>query len=185
MKNELRLLSLAVALLLLVAATCHNQAIAGEKTAMNAVVAHAGARDFDFLVGSWQVLNRHPNDREEMMGRATVRPILAGLGTIDEIHFPARGIADATLRLYNPDTGRWTIFSLNRRTGMLETAATGAFRNGVGEFFGEDVDEGRPVRVRHTWSRITRDTARWERAFSHDNGRTWQTVAVMDLLKLR
>jgi hypothetical protein len=61
----------------------------------------------------------------------------------------------------------------------------GIVRNGVGEFFGDDIDGGRPVRVRYLWSRITKDAARWEQAFSLDGGRTWETNWVMDLLRIR
>jgi len=50
----------------------------------------------------------------------------------------------------------------------------------VGVFEGADVHEGRPIRTRYTWSRITAESARWEQAYSADGGRTWETNWVMD-----
>jgi hypothetical protein len=60
----------------------------------------------------------------------------------------------------------------------------GAFRNGVGEFHGDDVDEGRPIRVRYLWSMITRTTAHWEQAFSTDGEKTWETNWTIDLRRI-
>ena len=40
--------------------------------------------------------------------------------------------------------------------------------------YGEDRDNGRPVKVRYTWTKVDRDHARWEQAFSYDD-RSWET----------
>ena len=56
----------------------------------------------------------------------------------------------------------------------------GAFRDGVGTFFADDVWKGKPIRVRFVWSQITAKSARWEQAFSDDAGKTWETNWVME-----
>ena len=193
MRFELRLLCIASLLLLLVALFGPKQAIAEVRRGMDGPFTLVSGRgDFDFLAGSWEVLNRRlkvrhagSRDWDEFRGRASMRPILGGLGNVDEISFPTKGWSGVTLRLFNPQTGQWSIYWVNSRDGVMLPPVVGSFRNGVGEFFGDDVDDGKPVRVRYLWSRITKDSARWEQAFSLDGGRTWETNWVMDLLRIR
>ena len=53
----------------------------------------------------------------------------------------------------------------------------GKFENGRGEFFGDDVEGGKPVRVRFHWTGGERP--RWEQAMSADGGKTWEKNWVM------
>jgi hypothetical protein len=197
----MRLIAAAFFLLLLIAATCHRECVAEVRRGIvpwereslrTRVMESAGERDFDFLVGSWEVANRRLRKRhvgsaewDEFPGRATMRPILKGLGNVDEISFPTKGWSGMTLRLFNPEAGVWSIYWVNSRDGVMQPPVVGAFRNGIGEFFGDDVDEGRPIRVRYRWLPKSRDVARWEQAFSLDGGRSWETNWVMDLLRVR
>jgi hypothetical protein len=45
---------------------------------------------------------------------------------------------------------------------------------GRGEFYGEDKDGDKPVKVRFIWESLDRDHARWAQAFSYDD-KTWET----------
>jgi hypothetical protein len=56
----------------------------------------------------------------------------------------------------------------------------GRFENGVGTFTSDYEENGRPMRVRYLWSRITPTSARWEQATSADLGKTWDTNWTMD-----
>jgi hypothetical protein len=85
-----------------------------------------GARNFDFLIGHWRILNRRLTERlagadtwDTFEATLSVRPILGGLGNVDEFKV-----------------------------------------------------EGTPVLARFIWSEITDRSARWEQAFSTDDGRT-------------
>jgi hypothetical protein len=49
--------------------------------------------------------------------------------------------------LYNPDTGQWSLYWASKRTGTLFPPVTGAFKDGVGEFFGEDTYNDVPILV--------------------------------------
>src|SRR5262249_19674186 len=80
-----------------------------------------------------------------------------------------------TLRLFDRATRRWSIWWASNRGSSLEPPVTGAFRDGVGRFEGDDVHAGMPVRVRFVWSGIEPERAQWEQAFSADAGRTWET----------
>ena len=51
-------------------------------------------------------------------------------------------------------------------------------------FRSDDRHEGRPIRVRCLWSRITENSARWEQAFSADNGGSWETNWYMDFARV-
>ena len=54
-------------------------------------------------------------------------------------------------------------------------AGFGNFHNGVGTFECDDTFNGKPIRVRFIWSRITPNSAHWEQAFSPDGGKSWDT----------
>jgi hypothetical protein len=60
----------------------------------------------------------------------------------------------------------------------------GSFANGVGVFEGRDELDGRPIVTRFVWSGITDTAARWEQAFSPDEGRTWETNWIMTMTRL-
>ena len=142
------------------------------------------AHDFDFFVGDWRVRHRRLKRRlagdsewAEFDGQTTTRQILGGLGNIDEniIGLPEGAYQAVTLRLYSPDDGLWSIWWVDGRNPGLEPPVRGTFEAGVGTFFGDDVFEGRPIRVRFVWSNITARSARWEQAFSADGAAAWET----------
>jgi len=58
------------------------------------------------------------------------------------------------------------------------------FLDGVGVFEGDDEPDGKPIRVRYTWSDITLSTARWSQAMSADDGQTWETNWVMEHVRV-
>jgi len=149
----------------------------------------AGSRDFDFLFGSWHVVNERLRSRlsgsdewERFEALATCRPILGGLGNIDDFRptcEPWKGFEGCALRLFHPATSLWRIHWADNVTCELQPPVVGRFVGGVGEFFGDDHHEGRPIQVRFIWSDITADAARWEQAFSPDGGATWEPNWVM------
>jgi hypothetical protein len=150
-----------------------------------------GSHDFDFQTGRWRIRNQRLVKRLagcsewetfEAAQRAQLLP--GGLGNIDDFvtdHWP--GFVGMSLRLYDPHTRRWSIYWVNNQKGVLEPPVVGAFHEGVGVFEGRDELDGRPIRVRYTWSSITATSARWEQAFSPDDGRTWETNWIMDMTR--
>lgn len=147
--------------------------------------------DFDFLHGSWDVANRRltaplgpgPATWTEFPGHSVIRPLFEGAGNIDEIVFPTLGRRGATLRLFDHETARWSIYWSDSRTGRLDPPVHGTFDGDRGDFHGEDTYDGRPVRGHFTWFRLGPDTARWEQEFSGDGGRTWELNWTMDLTR--
>jgi hypothetical protein len=54
----------------------------------------------------------------------------------------------------------------------------GKFNGNVGIFQGPDTFNGKPIIVRFTWTlnpKGSEAVAKWEQAFSPDNGKTWET----------
>ncbi|GHH44846.1 hypothetical protein [Streptomyces candidus] len=152
----------------------------------------AGTGDFDFFVGTWDVANRRRTDFldassewEEFPGVTHGSRHFDGGAHFDEIDFPTKGSTGLTLRLYDPELARWSLYWASKRTGTLFPPVTGAFRDGRGEFHGDDTYEGTPVLVRFVWSGITEDAARWEQAFSVDGGTSWLTNWVMEFERRR
>lgn len=144
----------------------------------------SSARDFDFWLGTWQGQNRRLRERlagcdewDEFEGTCVARPILDGLGNIEEFRTDyAGGFVGMGLRIFDPETRLWAIYwADSRRTGLLEPPVVGSFADGIGRFECDEIFEGRPIIVRYTWSDITEASARWQQSFSEDGGSTWET----------
>jgi hypothetical protein len=147
-----------------------------------------GRADFEFIMGSWRVHHRRLKTRlagdtrwEEFGGTSVVWPLLGGLGTVDDnvIELPAGTYRAATVRVFDPRTRLWSIWWIDGRYPGIDTPVHGRFDGGVGTFLGNDVFDGRPIRVRFIWSDIGPSSARWEQAFSTDGGTEWETNWVM------
>jgi hypothetical protein len=143
-------------------------------------------RDFDFLVGQWQVAHRRlrrrhvgSDDWHEFSGVSRAWVLMGGVVNIDENHFPSEGFAGCTLRTLDLATRRWSIYWINSQSGILFPPVHGGFAGDRGEFYGDDVDNGRPVKVRYVWTKLGPDSARWEQAFALD-GTTWETNWTME-----
>ncbi len=150
--------------------------------------------DFDFLMGIWRVHHRYLlkrladcHDWIEFDGSCAARKILNGFGNTDEseINLPGSPYRGMSLRTWEPEQGRWSIYWLDsRRPGRITPPVKGGFAKGIGTFHGEDEHERRAIRVRFVWSRIARDSARWEQAFSLDKGASWETNWIMDFTRM-
>ena len=148
------------------------------------------SHDFDFLVGEWMVRNRRLKSRfsgceewDEFPAELRMRPILGGVGNVDETRFPTKGYTGATLRLFNRQSKEWSLYWMTDRDGALLPPVVGRFEDGRGEFYGDDEDAGRPIRIRFIWSKITSSSAQWEQAFSLDGGQTWETNWIMEMTR--
>ena len=151
--------------------------------------ARATKHDFDFLHGSWNVHNRYLKDRLkhstdwiEFEARSDVEPLLNGLGQLDRFSaIRDRSSVDGiTLRLFNPATGDWSLHWADTvRAGVLLPPMVGRFKGNIGEFFGDETVDGKPVLCRFHWTGASEGSPRWEQAFSDDGGKTWETNWIM------
>lgn len=154
-----------------------------------AKAARATKHDFDFLFGSWNVHNRYlkgrlrqSTDWIEFDARSHVEPLLDGFGHLDRYDAvrdgsPFEGI---TLRLFDPTNGEWSIhWADTKYARTLLPPMVGRFNGDVGEFYGDETVDGKKVLCRFLWTRPTLNSARWEQAFSNDDGKTWETNWIM------
>jgi hypothetical protein len=90
-----------------------------------------------------------------------------------------------TLRLFDPKSKEWSIYWVSRTSGILDPPMVGRFENGRGEFFSQELHEGRHVFSRFIWSEITENSCRWEQALSDDGGKTWETNWIMEFTRIK
>jgi hypothetical protein len=149
-----------------------------------------GAHDFDYFVGGWKTTQRKlrargvgSDDWEEFPASLCMALYLDGNATVDELYMPTRRIAGLTLRTFDRAAHRWSVYWISGATGQLDPIpVVGGFDGDRGEFYAEDKDGDRPVKVRYLWRKIDGDHARWEQAFSYDD-RTWETNWTADFLR--
>ncbi|MEV0171390.1 hypothetical protein AB0I00_09735 [Streptomyces sp. NPDC050803] len=150
----------------------------------------SGARDFDFLHGDWEVRHRRradfldpDSDWEEFPSTTRCWSLFDGAANVDEIDMPHLGSKGLTLRLFDRETEQWSLNWSSSRSGKLFPPVLGRFDGDRGEFYGDDRHDGKDVRVRFVWSGVTAATARWEQAFSLDDGQTWLTNWIMEFTR--
>jgi hypothetical protein len=151
-----------------------------------------GQHDFDFAVGSWKFHLKRLKQRlagstewVELDGAVVCRKVLDGRAEVEEMnvesadkHMHLQGLA---LRLYNPETRQWSIYWVNGADGVLEqNPMVGQFSYGRGEFYNQQIYQGRAIYARFVWSDVTTNTPHFEQAFSVDGGKTWETNWITD-----
>ena len=149
--------------------------------------------DFDFLVGRWTVHHRRLKARlvgctdwDEFAGRSELRTLIGGRANIEEnvLELPAGHYRALTLRSFNQQTRQWAIWWLDgRHPHVLDAPMVGDFKSGVGTFYGDEIIDNRPIRVRFLWSDIATTSCRWQQAFSADGGSNWETNWVMEFMR--
>ena len=122
----------------------------------------------DDLVGAPEVGTRHPKRRGvggrqhgqtvESAGHGFFRQAVPGIQPVGGGQHPAHRVP--------PD---------------LRGAGPGP---GEGRFHGDEDFQGKTVRVRYIWSRVTPTSCRWEQAWSTDGEQSWETNWIMDFTRV-
>lgn len=147
--------------------------------------ARDGQRDFDFEIGEWTTevrvlrnpLSGEPPAWAEYRGTSVVRDLMDGRANSVELSVAgsAGKIEGVSLRLYDPGARRWSLNFASLSDGALTPPVIGGFgADGRGVFYGEDKLGERPIRVRFVVTQVSADEARFEQAFSADDGATWE-----------
>ena len=151
--------------------------------------------DFEPLLGKWKYhLKRrlHPltgsNTWVEFDGTGECYKILDGRAELDtiEVDSPAAGhIEGLTLRTYNPQSHQWRLYWANSKNGIIDPPQIGEFKNGRGEFYAQDILNGKSILIRFVWTNMTTDTPHFEQSFSDDGGKTWEVNWITDQTRVK
>ena len=176
--------------LALCAAPLFMQFVQAQTPAPERAVQRDGSHDFDFEDGTWKIhLKRlqHPltgsHTWTEFDGTTTTRRLWNGGAHIEQFETSGASgrVEGLTLRIYDRESHRWSIYWANSKNGQLGLPAmVGEFKDGVGEFYDQEPWNGRMIFVRFIWSKITPDSAHFEQSFSDDGGRTWEVNWITD-----
>jgi hypothetical protein len=155
-----------------------------------------GRHDFDFIFGSWNVLNRKLRDMTdpscqewiEFNTIAWAEPILDGLGHFDRMWSDADSVDGQwecfILRQFDPADRLWRMWCASTKTaGHVDPPLTGRFTGRVGTFAGDETVAGRLVKVRFEWANPSPGRALWSQAVSFDAGRGWSPNWFMEFTR--
>lgn len=160
-----------------------------------APLADDGGHGFDFLIGDWTVRLRQLEKPltgstawVEYRGISRTHKVLDTNANFEEFAVTSvdgkKRKKGQTLRLFNPKTREWSIYLVDADNGLLPMPpVTGSFRNGVGEFYDQELWNGRTIFVRYQWSARGPNGAHMEQSFSPDGGRTWEANWIIDLTR--
>src|ERR1700678_785979 len=123
--------------------------------------------DFDYFVGGWTTKQRRlkargvgSSDWEQFTAVECLSLYLGGMATVDELYMPSKKLAGLTLRAFDVEKRQWSIYWVSSATGKLDPVPlVGGFEGNRGEFYADDRDDGRPIRVRYLWTKLDRDHA--------------------------
>jgi hypothetical protein len=180
--------AVAVAALFLVVLT--SGLSAESATALVTPTQRDGHADFNFLLGHWHTHYRilrhrlaHDTVWIQCDGDSDVRPFWGTDANLQlgDLHCPPpRGyIQGMTLRMYDESTHQWSLYFGTKTRGLGTPPVVGHFSNGVGDFYADDTEGGKPVIVRYRWA-VRAGLPHFEQAESTDNGQTWEVDWISD-----
>jgi len=148
-----------------------------------------GQHDFDFELGSWKIHLKklmHPMTGSttwvEFDGDSVTRKVWDGRAQLEQFETDgaAGHIEGLTLRLFNPQSQQWSLYWANSRDGLLVVPQIGEVKNGQGEFYAQDMLDGKSILIRFIWTNMTTSTPHFEQSFSNDGGKTWEVNWITD-----
>ena len=108
---------------------------------------------------------------------------LNGAVTVEESYSPAKTVSGLFVYAFDFEKHQWSLYWVDPKSGKFDSPLVGGFARERGEFYGEDVENGRHIKVRYSWTKHDRDHARWEQAYSFDN-KTWETNWTSDFTRV-
>ena len=178
-------MAIVLALALQVPAQKSIASPAPEATPLVPPTTRDGSKDFDFMLGTWNVHTRmlkklfvHSHDWMDCYARITTKAFENGGGELEvgPIRCPgAQPVSTITVRIYDASTHQWSLYWASDTTSLSGPPQVGHFgSNGVGIFDTCYTYRGIPVVARYRWSVLPGDHPHFEQLYSNDNGKTWE-----------
>lgn len=106
----------------------------------------------------------------ELEAKVAITKVCNGRANLMELEAdaPTGHLEELNLRLYNPQSHRWSFNFANSSDGTMAAPIIGEFKNGRGEFIDQEQFNGKTILVLHVFSDITSDSHHFEQAFSAD-----------------
>ena len=188
-KYSLPPLSLAIVAVTIITISARTSVVgSNHATTPQPATVRDGSHDFDFIYGKWRMPNHRLKKRlaasHEWVDFITCdegSPLPGGMDDID--YWKAsywKDFVGVTVRTYDGKTGLWRIYWVDNTfsEGVIQPPVVGKFEGNEGIFEGHDTFNGIPIVVRYTWTvnpKSSQVAAKWEQAFSTDEGKTWET----------
>jgi hypothetical protein len=186
--RKIQAISVIVALVLSLVATAQDKQTVKGKNGATSQVDHQ--HDFDWEIGDWKVhLRRLPHRLTgswvEFEGTARVRKVWDGRANLLELELngPAGHIEGLSLRLYNPQSERWSVYFATSDDGTLGTPMVGQFQDGRGEFSDRELFHGKMIDLHFMFSNVTEKSFHGEQSFSPDGGKSWEANWIEDFTR--
>jgi hypothetical protein len=153
-----------------------------------------GQSDFDFEIGTWKTKLKRlikplsgSSNWTTYEGTTTVTKVLGGKANLVELvaDGPAGHFEGLSLRLYNPMSHQWSLHFANAQSGTLTLPTIGEVKNGVGEFFSQDIYNERAILIKFVISNVTVKSCHFEQSFSTDGGKTWEVNWIVDDVSIK
>ena len=148
--------------------------------------------DFDFLLGSWNVVNtRLANwlcdctDWIEFNSQHVETKLKSGLGNfaVHQYNLGHSLVERSVFRQFNRLNDFWEISRVDAFNPLNMHSLKGTFWHNKGCFLSHAELNEKAVLVWVEWTRICKNYACWEQALSADNGRTWETNWQMEFYR--
>ena len=143
-----------------------------------------GIGDFDFLAGEWTIKNKRLRDGtsewQEFDGSATVHRVMGGMASIEELRGAGGKYFGMGVRVWHPEEKMWADHWTGYYNGIVNAPQLGQFIDGEGIFVSDDELDGKPIKARGMWDRITPKSCRWHQSTSKDGGKHWDYNWYMD-----
>jgi len=175
----------ALALLLLLAAAPSHAQHGGGAATMPATAAPADARQFDFLIGQWELEVRPKvsglaamiHGAPRLLGSWKAWRAFDGFGVQDELRIMDGSGNPQSLtsaqRVYAEAERQWKISTLNVYQARY-AASTARWQNGEMQTTGQGTDaEGKDYQSRTRYFEIGKDAFKMTQDRSYDQGKTW------------